>query len=104
MSHYLITWHETDGNDCTVFDTIVEAVDESAALAKLAAAVERELMGPYTDDGSEFGYYFECPDDCGGGESCEGHGGIVLRGVDAYPTEAEAIANLAGYHVRYHVD
>ena len=102
--YYLITWHETDGNDCTVYDSIVAAGDESAALGTLAAAVERELTGPYSDDGSEFGYYFECPDDCDGGEFCEGHGGIALRTVDAYPTLAEAQNNRSRWHLQYHVD
>lgn len=102
MKHYLVTWHETDGNDATVYDSIIEAPSEEGALSILSFNVERDMnetKTPYSDDGSEFGYYFECSEDCP--EDCEGHGGIVLRTVEAFETEQEARDAHPKYHILY---
>lgn len=99
---YLITWHESDGNDCTVFDTVIGAASQEEALTALATAVEKALTDSETEfeeDGSEFGYYFHCTKECP--EECDGHGGIALRTVEEYPTLAEARANMAQWHSEY---
>ena len=97
--YYLVTFDETDGNDCTVYDTIIEAPSQKAALNTLSKHIEADLKGEWTDDGSEFGYYFDCNSDCP--EDCEGHGGIGLREVEAHATEKDAQAARAPYHVEY---
>lgn len=102
MRHYLIVWHESDGNDCTVYDTSVEAPSEQGALSILAYNIERDLnynKVPYSDDGSELGYFFDCYDDCP--EDCDGHGGIALRGVEAFETYQEARAARSFYYSTY---
>lgn len=104
MNAYLITFHETDGNDCTVYDAVVEASTESDALAQLTSSVQAVLDSngtSYEEDGSEFGCYFNCSEDCS--ELCEGHGGMALRHIETYPTVAEAELHRARYHSRWTV-
>jgi len=104
MNFYLVTFHETDGNDCTVYDCIVEATNESSALEDVAKSIEAVLTDNKTafeDDGSELGYYFNCSEDCS--EHCEGHGGIALRTVEAYPTEHDAENARSKYHTLWTV-
>jgi len=102
MLSYLITFHETDGNDCRVYDAIVQAMNRDAAFAILAKSIEEKLEGQdYEDDGSELGYYYHCGDDCP--EDCEGHGGIALRDVREYASHEEAVKNLAVSHSRWEV-
>lgn len=99
MPYYLITWHESDGNDCTVFDTVVHATDKDAALTTLSDAIEKSLDEngtEYENGGDWLDYYFSCSEDCD--QDCEGHGGIVLREVEEYPSEADARSNMARYH------
>lgn len=107
MKHFLITWHESDGNDCTVYDSVVSADSEELALTVLALAVEADLdagAGPdsYAPDCSEFGYDFLCSADCP--EDCEGHGGIVLREVTEYPSRDAAIADRNSWHCHFDVE
>lgn len=92
MKHYLITWHETDGNDCIVYDTIVAADSEELALDTLRLAVETDYDG-LQDDGSEFGYYFDDAD-----------GGLVLRDVQEFDSRAAAEAQCSIWHVRFDVE
>lgn len=102
MGHYLVTWHETDGNDCTVYDSVIEAATEEKALSILAFNLEcamNDNKTPYSEDGSEFGYYFDCSDDCD--EECDGHGGICLRTVEVYATDKEAHAARSPWHTEY---
>jgi len=97
--HYLIVWHESDGNDCTVYDTIVMAESEEAALNLLGDALERQMAANGTswqDDGNQLGYYFDCTEACE--EACEGHGGTSLRTVEEYATEEEARNARSRYH------
>lgn len=100
MSYYLITWDESDGNDCTVFDTIVQAESRELALGLLSDSIEKTLTNSgtsYESDGNELGYYFNCADDCP--EDCEeAHGGINLRTVETYSTEEEAYAARSRWH------
>lgn len=103
---YVITFHETDGNDATVYESVIEAASESHALDILSSSVEFTLEQngtAFVPDGSEFGYYFTCPEDCEfaeDGEACGAHGGgIVLRDVEGFDTEREADEALRPYHV-----
>ena len=101
---YLITFDESDGNDCEVFDAIVEAKTEEEALGLLAKSVDARLVEngvDFEEDGSEFGYFFNCSEDCG--EDCHGHGGMGLREVVAYDTLADAGSNKASYHTEWYV-
>jgi hypothetical protein len=104
MKWYLITWHESDGNDCTVYDSIVSAATEDDALTILGDALEAQLTAngtEFQEDGNHIGYYFSCSDDCT--EDCEGHGGTSLRSVEVFDTEDVARANMARYHTEWTV-
>ena len=103
MKYFLVTWHETDSNDVTVYDTIVEIdpcrdadVDHTgcesltcetckdAAFGVVCNAIAKRLDEdgkPYSEDGG-FGFYFDCSEDCA--EECEGHGGIVMRDAEGF--------------------
>lgn len=99
MAWHLITWHESDGNDCTVYDSVVEAADQDQALDTLAGSLEarmRENGTAWQEDGNVLGYYFDCSEDCS--EDCEGHGGTSLREVQTFATEAEAEAQRSRWH------
>ncbi len=105
MRFYIVTFHETDGNDVTVFDALVSADSEDTAVSRVADSIEASLKEngtEYTEDGNALGYYFECSEDCG--EMCEGHGGIALRTVEAYDSEDEARQNMARYHSEWTVN
>lgn len=108
--YYLITFTESDGNDCTVYDAIREAKDEPSAVEALAVEMEQTFIDngtPYEPDGSELGFFFNCPDDCeslsnDNYEPCGLHsGGVCLREVLAFDTEAAAEAAHSYYHSRY---
>jgi hypothetical protein len=103
MAHYLVTFQESDGNDCTVYDAVVEADNEDAAYGRVCDAIEAQMKRdgtPYEDDG-DFGFYFDCGGECEG--ECDGHGGIVMREAVAYATLEEAEAGRSRYHVPYYV-
>lgn len=101
MKHYLITWHETDGNDCVVYDTVIAADSAELAFDTLRLAVETDYRG-LEDDGSEFGYYFEC--NCPEGSDCDGHGGLSLRDIQEFDTRAAAENQCSIWHVRFDVE
>lgn len=105
MKHFLIVWHESDGNDCTVFDTIVKASSEQAALNRLAKSLLHcySLNKDALYDSSELIIDFPC--DCPESEydACEGHGGTALRSIEAYTHADDAEAACAVYHTRYTV-
>jgi hypothetical protein len=104
MNAYLIVWDESDGNDCTVYETIILAESEDDATGKLSEALEtamRENGTSWQEDGNVLGYYFECTDDCP--EDCDGHGGTTLREVTAYATEDEARQQMSKWHSEYSV-
>lgn len=104
MRWYLIEWQESDGNDCTVFDTVLCADSEESALNILGDAMERQAKENSTElesDGNHLGYYFPCSDDCS--EGCEGHGGTSLRSVETFATEADARAAHSFYHTWWEV-
>lgn len=100
--HWLITWHETDGNDCTVFDTYIAAESEDAALGILSDALAAAC--PDADKGCDFvDFTFPCDCDEKNAEHCDGHGGTALREVVEYASEKEARAARPFYHSRYEV-
>jgi hypothetical protein len=95
MGFYVVTFHETDGNECTVYDAIVKADSEEHALSILAYSVESSMNENgtrYEEDGSEFGYYF-----------ADDEGGIALRDVTRYESLVDAEDACAFYHVTWHV-
>lgn len=105
MNAYLYVWHESDGNDCTVYDTVVLAESEDSANDIISAAIERTMTEngtSFEDDGNLLGYYFNCSEDCS--EDCEGHGGTSLREVTQYATEDEARKQMSRWHTEYSVD
>ena len=102
MTHYLVTWHETDGNDATVYDTVVKADSEDAAYeAGSDEAFTYSNMIDAEPDGG-FGFYFpcDCPEDT---DYCDGHGGIVMRSAERFDTEDEARAEQRATHYHTHV-
>lgn len=103
---YLIVWQESDGNDCTVYDSIVEETSEDAALSTLADAIEETLTANETgfqEDGNHLGYYFDC--DCPEEyqDHCDGHGGISLRTVESYTAIKDANGARSKWHTLYEV-
>jgi hypothetical protein len=115
VKHFLVTFHETDGNDTTVYDSIVAAEDEDGAFGKVADEIAKRLDTdgrPYSEDGG-FGFYFECDHLCATCErdgacsyDCQGHGGIVMREAEGFETEAEAekAQREAYFHSRFYVE
>jgi hypothetical protein len=101
MKAYLITWNVSDGNDCTVYDTVTAAESEDAALEKLDRAIQAACPDAESD-GDYVGYYFGCSEDCS--EDCEGHGGTSLREVREFDTEEAARKAKSTYHVNYEID
>lgn len=105
MPWFLITWHESDGNDCTVYDTVVNARTEDDALSTLGDALERQMRAngqDYEEDGNHLGYLFGCSEDCP--EDCDGHGGTSLRTVEVYTSELQAQAARSRYHSNWSID
>ena len=108
---YLITFHESDGNNCTVYEAIREAENEDAALNALADEMVAHFDAAgieYSEGGDLLDFYFECPDDCESladdmpGEPCGLHGGgIVLRQVECFADESAARAARSSFHVEY---
>lgn len=100
MNHYMIVWHETDGNDCTVFDTIVRAKSEENAIKQLFAAWIRNCPNAEVED---HGLYYPCNCSEEDAEYCEGHGGTFIREVSTFKTRREAEAAKSIYHAEYFV-
>lgn len=103
---HLIVWDESDGNDCTVFDTVVEAPTADDACSQLADALEKAMTENgtgYQEDGNMLGYYFDCDCDEANADTCDGHGGISLRTVESYTTEDDARAAMSKWHREYSV-
>jgi hypothetical protein len=129
MRFYLVTFHETDGNDTTVYDTIVKVPDqaecdratngdvggEEIAYDKVATAIERTLTEKgiaFTED-VDGGVYFECMHRCATCDrdgacsyDCQGHGGTVMRSAEAFETLEDARKEQAEryYHARFHAE
>lgn len=102
VRHWLITWHETDGNDCTVFDTYVAAETEESALDVLSDALATAC--PSAQEGCDFvDFTFSC--DCGeeNAEHCDGHGGTALREIREFPSMQAACDARPFYHSCYEI-
>ena len=108
---YLLELRDSDGNDCTVYDIIVEAADQDSALDRAWS----EIMKDYPDDEEDGGYgtFHPCDCECEHGvnpyqceQECDGdqwecsHGGLLLNdhNVKSFETYAEALAAHARYH------
>jgi hypothetical protein len=124
VKYYLVTFHETDGNDVTVFDTIVEIdpcrdadVDHTgcesltcdtckdAAFGVVYNAIAKRLkVDGIEASEDDFGFYFECDDLCA--DDCQGHGGITMRDAEIFETEEDAIKaqQAITYHSRFYVE
>lgn len=105
MGFYLITWDETDSNDTTVYDTVVESENKEAAFIKLSDHVQTRLIEnkvEFESDGSEFGFIFNCTESCS--EYCDGHGGISLREIEEFFNEESAYSSIPHYHTKYFID
>jgi hypothetical protein len=99
---YLIVWHATDGNDCTVFDTIVEAETEDKALHLLCDKILDDAPeGTECDNEFELACFFPC--DCGPDAECDGHGGTYIRYIIEFDTLREAEDNKTCYHTPYYI-
>jgi hypothetical protein len=129
VKYFLVTFHETDSNDVTVYDTIVEIdpcrdadVDHTgcesltcvtckdAAFGVVCNAIAKRLNEdgrPYSEDGN-FGFYFDCdceiPEDEAETWECP-HGGIVMRDAEGYATreDADKAQGAMFYHSRFTV-
>jgi len=106
--YYTIVWHESDGNDCTVYDTIVERNDKEGAELALDATLEKHLKGndqSAESDGNLLGFYFDC--DCeenpdADPETCDGHGGTCHREtMGPFPTYRDAEKACSNFHIRW---
>lgn len=110
---YVFEVRDSDGNDCTVFDALVEAKTFELASSRLW----RHLAECYPDDESDGGYgtFHACDCKCDHGRppfdcehcaetwECSPHGGLLTNEDDVpaplvFATEAEARAHLAYYH------
>lgn len=100
---YLAEIRESDGNDCTVYDAIVEADSQEAASDKLHKEIEAAWANLESDGG--FGYFFpcDCPESEDGYSDCS-HGGILApepEGYEAYETFEKARDARRIYHCRF---
>jgi hypothetical protein len=97
---YIVESRESDGNDCSVTDHIVEADDAKAAVNKVCNELERRATerGIGMESGGGFGYYFECDCDIPEGEEdsweCS-HGGVDV----AEPDQVQAFATFDAVQV-----
>jgi hypothetical protein len=117
---YLFEVRDSDGNDCSVFDVIVEAETKETASAQLWKHLEEQYPDDEGDGG--FGTFHACDcacdhfvgngqtpvvgicDDCADGWECS-HGGLTTNedaagqyGPQEFATYNEALAAHARYH------
>lgn len=104
MKAYIVEIRESDGNDCTVYDCIVEAESHDDALNKIYehfdARAERE---GWESDGGE-GWYFPCDCDDDNSDACEGHGGILIGEPEEFASYDDAMGSHTKesyYHTLY---
>lgn len=95
MSAYLIVWHETDGNDATVYDTVVSAKSKDAAVDKLLDSQMASWPDAESDGDSGLLFACDCPEDT---ENCDGHGGTIIREIRSFRSLAQAREAMAFYH------
>ena len=108
MPYYVIELRDSDGNDTTVYDLLIEAETKDTALDKAWKFVEEEWPNDEHDGGE--GTYHPCDcaceheksevcDDCWDGWECS-HGGLLLDpyNVEEYPTHALAKQACSVYH------
>ena len=101
--YYRITWHETDGNDCTVYETIVQASTEDSALEHLHTYLQQQCPEAEDGGGDFLDFYFPCDCDTNSDaypDMCDGHGGTSLREVEAF-TDDPGKGSI--WHVEYSI-
>ena len=115
MPYYTVRIDDSDGNDNTVCDVVVEASDRKDAAVKVSDMIEVRLGDKVEGDGG-FGFYYVCdcdiPEDEADTWECS-HGGITvaephdnpLCGIEGpfedYDTAYSAIPS---YHVKMDVE
>ena len=96
MKAYIVEIRESDGNDCTVYDCIVEAESHEDAFNKVYDHFSaRAAAEGWESDGGE-GWYFPCDCDdyiCDPDYECEGHGGIVIGEPEEFASYADAMCS-----------
>ena len=110
---FLIELRDSDGNDCTVYDVLIEAKDDEEAYAILDKYIEEEYPGDESD--GSFGTFHPCVCECEHGtkseplcEECSedrecSHGGLLYgetgyQGFEAFDTYEQAYEARARYH------
>ena len=109
---YIVEVQDSDGNDCTVYDALVQAPNRETAVERVFTEwVEVEY--PFDEEDGGYGTYHPCDCRCGhykALEDCEAgcsdswecsHGGLLVSEPEEakeYPTEEEARACLVPYH------
>lgn len=73
---YLFELYDSDCNDCTVNDVLVQANNEEEAKEKICRYVED--TDPELEADGGYGWYYPCKHD-DTEDWCEGHGGVVLN-------------------------
>ncbi len=98
---YYFEIRDTDGNNCRVYDCVVEAENEDKAYDEVQASIKAAY--PNDDEDGSGGTYHVC--DCEEPEEpeCEGHGGITVSDAQEFATEDEAEAECASYHSTWHI-
>ena len=91
---YVVSYAVSDGNDCTVYDSIAEADSAEAAGARVENMIESDEDGSLEPDGNMLGYFFT-------GEE----GGISHRETQGpFASFADADDACDKYHCRADVD
>jgi hypothetical protein len=86
MPYYLIELRDSDGNDCSVYDLLIEATDQDSALAKADAFIEEEYPDDESDGNGGTFHPCECAAWCAKDHSiakanrCPAHGGTDETG------------------------
>lgn len=104
MNAYIVEIRESDGNDCTVYDCIVDAHSEQDAFDRVYAHFdERAEHEDWENDGGE-GWYFPCDCTDADADACEGHGGLMIGDAEEFASRADAEhahATITYYHSLY---
>lgn len=110
---FLFELRDSDGNDCTVYDFIVEADSLSEAIERAGEAFDE--LYPNSEPDGGFGSYHPCAceHDAGcslrhggncecDGMDCPGHGGATFNGDDdtakGYPTLEDCMVDCSRFH------
>ena len=103
FSYWVVECRDSDGNDCTVLDFIVQAEDADKALSKVMDECMNRV--PTADEDGGWGAFYACDCDLPTDQDeldcweCS-HGGFLLSETPEGPfaTEAEALDASPVYH------